>query len=109
MYSPACSTQIFAFRAECAYVRNDNGKTDFPCDICGDTAFDRFGALSAKREKELQQRLSDICIVSRAKRLLMEREQMSESEAYLYIKNQAMHRHQAKRVIAQTILHRYQI
>ncbi len=62
-----------------------------------------------KEKKELQQRLSDICIVSRAKRLLMEREQMSESEAYLYIKNQAMHRHQAKRVIAQTILHRYQI
>ena len=61
-----------------------------------------------KEKKELQQRLSDICIVSRAKRLLMEREQMSESEAYLYIKNQAMHRHQAKRVIAQNILNRYQ-
>lgn len=65
--------------------------------------------LSLQKEKEeLQQRLSDICIVSRAKRLLMEREQMSESEAYLYIKNQAMHRHQAKRVIAQNILNRYQ-
>lgn len=65
--------------------------------------------LSLQKEKEeLQQRLSDICIVSRAKRLLMEREQMSESEAYLYIKNQAMNRHRAKRVIAQNILNRYQ-
>lgn len=65
--------------------------------------------LSLQKEKEeLQQRLSDVCIVSRAKRLLMEREQMSESEAYLYIKNQAMHRHQAKRAIAQNILNRYQ-
>ena len=65
--------------------------------------------LSLQKEKEeLQQRLSDVCIVSRAKRLLMEREQMSESEAYLYIKNQAMHRHQAKRAIAQNILNHYQ-
>lgn len=65
--------------------------------------------LSLQKEKEeLQQRLSDICIVSRAKRLLMKKEQMSESEAYLYIKNQAMNQHRAKRVIAQNILNRYQ-
>lgn len=65
--------------------------------------------LSLQKEKEeLQQRLSDVCIVSRAKRLLMEREQMSESEAYLYIKNQAMNQHRAKRAIAQNILNRYQ-
>lgn len=65
--------------------------------------------LSLQKEKEeLQQRLSDVCIVSRAKRLLMKKKQMSESEAYLYIKNQAMHRHQAKRAIAQNILNHYQ-
>ena len=65
--------------------------------------------LSLQKEKEeLQQRLSDICIVSRAKRLLMKKKQMSESEAYLYIKNQAMHQHRAKRAIAQNILNRYQ-
>lgn len=65
--------------------------------------------LSLQKEKEeLQQRLSDICIVNRAKRLLMKKEQMSESEAYLYIKNQAMNQHRAKRAIAQNILNRYQ-
>lgn len=65
--------------------------------------------LSLQKEKEeLQQRLSDICIVSRAKRLLMKKKQMSESEAYLYIKNQAMNQHQAKRAIAQNILNHYQ-
>lgn len=65
--------------------------------------------LSLQKEKEeLQQRLSDICIVSRAKRLLMKKKQMSESEAYLYIKNQAMNQHRAKRAIAQNILNRYQ-
>lgn len=65
--------------------------------------------LSLQKEKEeLQQRLSDICIVSRAKRLLMKKKQMSESEAYLYIKNQAMNQHRAKRAIAQNILNHYQ-
>lgn len=61
-----------------------------------------------KEKEELQQRLSDICIVSRAKRLLMKKKQMSESEAYLYIKNQAMNQHRAKRAIAQNILNHYQ-
>lgn len=65
--------------------------------------------LSLQKEKEeLQQRLSDICIVSRAKCLLMKKKQMSESEAYLYIKNQAMNQHRAKRAIAQNILNHYQ-
>ena len=65
--------------------------------------------LSLQKEKEeLQQRLSDICIVSRAKRLLMKKKQMSESEAYLYIKNQAMNQHRTKRAIAQNILNHYQ-
>lgn len=65
--------------------------------------------LSLQKEKEeLQQRLSDICIVSRAKRLLMKKKQMSESEAYLYIKNQAMNQHRAQRAIAQNILNHYQ-
>lgn len=60
-----------------------------------------------KKQKTLQEKMTDIRMVNRAKWLLIEHHHMSESDAHYYIEKQAMDTRLSRREIAESIIRTY--
>lgn len=60
-----------------------------------------------KKNKALQEKMTDIRMVNRAKWLLIEQLRMTESEAHYYIERQAMDTRLSRREVAENIIRSY--
>lgn len=60
-----------------------------------------------KRNRTLQEKMTDIRVVSRAKWLLIENLNMNEKDAHYYIEKQAMDTRMSRREIAESIIRTY--
>lgn len=70
------------------------------------SSFARFGGI-AKSTGKMEQKMSEIRTVNRAKWLLISAAQMTESEAHKYIERQAMNRGASKSAVAEEIIKKY--
>ena len=60
-----------------------------------------------KKNKALQEKMTDIRMVNRAKWLLIDKRRMTESEAHYYIERQAMDTRLSRREVAENIIRSY--
>ena len=61
------------------------------------------------RNRSLKDRLSEIKVIDRAKRLLMEHEQLSEAQAHRYLEKRAMDSQMSRLQVAEQLLKKYQL
>lgn len=60
-----------------------------------------------RRNRALQEKMTDIRTINRAKWLLIEQLRMTESEAHYYIERQAMDTRLSRREVAENIIRSY--
>ncbi len=102
---------------QASYCVEDSGVLTLPKPVSRQALYQAVKLLSATRWKlkalenqaaTLQSKMEEIQVINRAKFLLVERQNMTESEAHRYLEKKAMDTCQKRRVVAQAVIAAYE-